>query len=133
MRNQKMTKYIIFKAEKGQLENWEKMLLAHSGACTNILAEHYDGSKKSIPNPGYRLKEFHRIEECIDPKSPGASTHCRTSDWEVTRVEEYIPDLPVSDFESVVICYCRYAPIDSPLRELPRIQVNQELSVNNFS
>ncbi|QNP29374.1 hypothetical protein [Cylindrospermopsis curvispora] len=73
------------------------MLLAHSGACTNILAEHYDGSKKSIPNPGYRLKEFHRTEECIDPQFSGASTHCRTGDWEVTQVEEYIPDLPVSE------------------------------------
>jgi hypothetical protein len=44
-----MSKYIIFKADKGQLENWENMVLAHTGACTNILAEHYDGSKKPIP------------------------------------------------------------------------------------
>ncbi|MFO5473573.1 MAG: hypothetical protein ACLBM2_06625 [Dolichospermum sp.] len=25
-----MSKYIIFKADKGQLENWERMLLSHN-------------------------------------------------------------------------------------------------------
>ncbi|MFM6246667.1 MAG: hypothetical protein ACKPFD_18295 [Dolichospermum sp.] len=37
-------------ADKGQLENWERMLLSHTGACTDILAEHYDGSKNLFPN-----------------------------------------------------------------------------------
>ncbi|MFM6201833.1 MAG: hypothetical protein ACKPE1_22310, partial [Dolichospermum sp.] len=76
-------------ADKGQLENWERMLLSHTGACTDILAEHYDGSKKPIPEPGYRLKEFSQIEEYVDPEFPGASTHYRIGDWEVSKVEEY--------------------------------------------
>lgn len=120
-----MSKYIIFKADKGQSTDWEKMLLAHTGACTKILAEHYDGSKKPIPAPGYRLREFHQVEEFIDPRFPGSSTHCRTGDWEVSRVEEYVPDLFISDFDSVVICYCRYSPIVSPLREIKRIETQE--------
>ncbi len=124
-----MSKYIIFKADKGQLENWEKMLLSHTGACTDILAEHYDGSKKPIPEPGYRLKEFCQIEEYVDPEFPGASTHYRIGDWEVSKVEEYVPDLPVGTFESVVICYCRYSPINTPLKPLPKIQVSPSLKI----
>ena len=33
------------------------------------------------------------------------------TDWEVTRVEEYILDLPVSDFESVVISHIPQPPV----------------------
>ncbi|MBE9218496.1 hypothetical protein [Dolichospermum flos-aquae] len=124
-----MSKYIIFKADKGQLKNWEKMLLSHTGACTNILAEHYDGSKKPIPEPGYRLKEFSQIEEYVDSEFPGASTHYRIGDWEVSKVEEYVPDLPLGTFESVVICYCRYSPVNTPLKPLPKIQVSPSLKI----
>ncbi|RUT03820.1 hypothetical protein DSM106972_047340 [Dulcicalothrix desertica PCC 7102] len=122
-----MSKYIIFKAENASTEQWKKMILAHTGACTDILAEHYDSSKRPLPQPGYRLKEYHRIEQFVDPKFPGASTHSRVGDWEVSRVEEYVPDLPVAEFETIVICYCRYAPITSPLEPLPEIQVSQQL------
>lgn len=124
-----MSKYIIFKADKGQLENWERMLLSHTGACTDILAEHYDGSKKPIPEPGYRLKEFSQIEEYVDPEFPGASTHYRIGDWEVSKVEEYVPDLPLGTFESVVICYCRYSPVNTPLKPLPKIQVSLSIKM----
>lgn len=122
-----MSKYIIFKAEDASSQQWEQMLLAHTGACTDILAEHYDGSKKPIPQPGYRLRDFHTVEQFIDPQFPGASTHSRVSDWEVTRVEEYVPNLPVGGFESVVICYCHYSPVVTPLEPLPRLQFAQEL------
>jgi hypothetical protein len=122
-----MSKYIIFKAENASSEQWEQMLLTHTGACTDILAEHYDGSKKSIPQPGYRLRDFHKVEKFVDPNFPEASTHSRVGDWEVTRVEEYVPDLPVGSFESVVICYCHYSPVVTPLEPLPRFQLAQEL------
>ena len=122
-----MSKYIIFKAEDASSQQWEQMLLAHTGACTDILAEHYDGSRKPIPQPGYRLRDFHTVEQFIDPQFPGASTHSRVSDWEVTRVEEYVPNLPVGGFESVVICYCHYSPVVTPLEPLPRLQFAQEL------
>jgi len=122
-----MSKYIIFKAEDANSDQWEQMLLARTGACTDILAEHYDGSKKPIPQPGYRLRDFHKVEKFIDPQFPGASTHSRVGDWEVTRVEEYVPNLPVGGFESVVICYCHYSPVMTPLEPLPRFQFVQEL------
>ena len=122
-----MSKYIIFKAEDASAEQWEQMLLAHTGACTDILAEHYDSSKKTIPQPGYRLRDFHTVEKFIDPQFPGASTHSRVGDWEVTRVEEYVPKLPAGGFELVVICYCHYSPVITPLEPLPRLQFVQEL------
>ncbi len=122
-----MSKYIIFKAENASTEQWKKMLLAHTGACTDILAEHFDSSKRSLPKPGYRLREYHRIEQFVDPKFPGASTHSRVGDWEVTRVEEYTTEFSQNDFESVVICYCHYSPVTTPLEPLPGIQVSQEL------
>ncbi len=122
-----MSKYIIFKAEDASTEQWKNMLLAHTGACTDILAEHYDSSKRSIPQPGYRLREYHRIEQFVDSKFPGASTHSRVGDWEVTRVEEYPTEFATNDFESIVICYCRYSPITTALEPLPQIQIAQEL------
>jgi hypothetical protein len=80
-----------------------------------------------LPEPGYRLREFHRIEQFVDPKFPGASTHSRVGDWEVVRVEEYTPELPISDFEAIVICYCQYSPVSTPLEPLPKIQLSQEM------
>ncbi len=122
-----MSKYIIFKTESMSDVGWEERLLAHTGAFTNILAEHYDSSDSPLPEPGYRLREYHRIDPFINPQFPGASTHSRVGDWEVTRVEEYAPEIPVRDFEKMVICYCRYSPVVTPLEPLPEIQVSQEL------
>ena len=122
-----MSKYIIFKAEDASTEQWKQMLLAHTGALTDILAEHFDLSKRPLPTPGYRLREYHRIDPFVDPQFPSASTHSRVGDWEVTRVEEYTPELPTNDFESIVICYCRYSPVTTPLEPLPKIQTTPEL------
>lgn len=122
-----MSKYIIFKTESMSASGWEERQLAHTGAFTNILAEHYDSSNSPLPEPGYRLREYHRIEQFTNPQFPGASTHSRVGDWEVTRVEEYTPEIPHSDFETIAICYCRYSPVVTPLEPLPQIQVDQEL------
>ncbi len=120
-------KYIIFRADWSEEQGAEKRLLAHTGAITDILAEHFDSSKRPIPQPGYRLREYHRIEQFVDPRFPGASTHSRVGDWEVTRVEEYTPEMPTSEFEAIVICYCRYSPVTTPLEPLPQIQVSEQL------
>jgi len=122
-----MSKYIIFKTESASAEGWEERMLAHTGALTTILAEHYDSSNSSLPEPGYRLREYHRIERFVDENYPGASTHSRIGDWEVARVEEYTPENPVADFESIVICYCKYSPIATPLEPLPKIVVVGQL------
>jgi hypothetical protein len=122
-----MGKYIIFRTESASAQGWEERLLAHTGALTSILAEHFDSSNSPLPEPGYRLREYHRIEQFVDPKFPGASTHSRVGDWEVVRVEEYTPELSTADFEAIVICYCQYSPVSTPLEPLPKIQVSQEM------
>lgn len=117
-----MGKYIIFKAESAPSQKWDEMQLAHTGAFTFILAEHYDSSNSSLPTPGYRLREYHRIESFVEPKFPGASTHSRVGDWEVTRVEVYTPNLPNTEFEAIAICYCQFSLVITPLEPLPEIQ-----------
>ena len=121
-------KYIIFRADWREEHGAETRQLAHTGAITDILVEHFDSNNaRPIPKPGYRPREFHRIEQFSDPCFPGASTHSRVGDWEVTRVEEYPSGQPDSDFETIVICYCRYSPVTTPLEPLPKIQTTQAL------
>lgn len=120
-------KYIIFRADLSEEHGAEKRVLAHTGAITDILAEHFDSSSRPLPQPGYRLREYHKIDPFVDPSFPGASTHSRVGDWEVARVEEYTTELPTNDFESIVICYCKYCPVTTPLEPLPQIQSTQKL------
>lgn len=119
-----MRKWIVFRAEKGQ-PGWQERKYAHTGSLTKTLAEHYDCSDKQLPEPGYRPPEFIRVEEFVDPQYPKAKTHYRVSDWEVTRVETYTPDIPVGmGFDMIVICYCKYSPINAPLKPMPERQVS---------
>ncbi len=120
-----MSKYIIFRADKGQ-PHWKGRELAHTKACTNILAEHFYNNK--TPKVGDRVTEFVQIEEHIDPEYPGASTHYKKGDWEVTHIEEYTPEIPISKYESIYICYCKYSPVDAPLKPLPP----RKISVDSF-
>ena len=122
-----MAKYIIFKAESASETGWEERKLSQTGALTKILAEHYDFSNAPLPQVGYRLREYHQIESFAQPEFPGASTHSRLGDWEVIKIEEYKPEQPESELESIVICYCKYSPVVTPLEPLPTIQVTQEL------
>jgi hypothetical protein len=122
-----MRKYIIFRAEKRQ-PGWKDRKYAHTGSLTKTLCEHFDCTDKAIPEPGYRPKEFVRVDQFVDPSYPKASTHYRTGDWEVSRVETYTPELPMGEFDMVVICYCKYAPINAPLKPMPERQV----SVDSF-
>jgi len=94
---------------------------------TDLLAEHFDSSNGPIPQPGYRFREFHRIEKFADPKFPAASTHSRVGDWEVVRVQTYSEDAPGSQFETIVVCYCRCAPVNTPLEPMPPLQVVPQL------
>ncbi|GET40842.1 hypothetical protein [Microseira wollei] len=120
-----MRKYIIFQAER-RSPNWKERKFQHTLALTDILAEHYDCSDKPIPQPGYRPLEFIRVDQLHDPKQHGHSTHYRTGDWEVTRVESYTPDVPTphSQYDMVVICHCKYNPINAPLKPMPERQVS---------
>lgn len=123
-----MSKYIIFRAEKDQ-PDWENRKLEHTQQLTRILTEYLDSSNRPVPEPGYRPTEFIQVSELYDPKVHGYSTHYRRGDWEVSRVETYTPDLPAgTDFDTIVICYCRYNPINAPLHPMPERQV----SVDSF-
>ena len=117
-----MRKWIVFRAEKRQ-PGWEERKYAHTGSLTKTLFEHYDCSDKALPEPGYRPPEFLRVNQLADSNYPEASTHYRDSDWEVTRVETYTPDLPTGKYDMIVICYCQYNPINAPLHPMPERQV----------
>lgn len=120
-----MRKYIIFRAER-RAPHWKERKLQHTQALTDILAEYYDCSNKPIPEPGYRPLEFVRVEESHNPQQHGYSTHYRSGDWEVTKVQTYTPDLPTphNDYDILVICDCKYNPIDAPLQPMPERQVS---------
>jgi hypothetical protein len=69
------------------------------------------------------------VDQFADLSSPESKTHYRQSDWEVTIVEAYTPEIPVGmGFDMVVICYCKYSPINAPLKPMPERQV----SVDSF-
>lgn len=125
-----MRKYIVFRAE-GRQPGWEERMLSHTHSLTRILAEYFDSSDRPIPQPGYRPTEFVRIEAEHEPNSHGWSTHYKTGDWEVSRVETYTSDAEggSSEFGIVVICYCRYNPIDAQLKPMP----DRQVSIDSFS
>jgi hypothetical protein len=120
-----MRKWIIFRAEKRQ-PGWEDRKYAHTGSLTKVLCEHFDCSDQAIPEPGYRPKEFVPVEQFADASYPEASTHYRVGDWEVSRVETYTPDVPMGEFDMVVVCYCKYAPVNAPLKPMPERQVTAD-------
>lgn len=121
-------KYIIFRADWQEEQGAENRLLAHTKAATDILAEYFDSSNNPSPELGDRVRQFYRIEEFADSQFPEASTHSRDGDWEVIKVEEY-KSQGTADFESIVICYCKYSPVEAPLEPLPKMSVPHQLQV----
>lgn len=116
-----MHKYIIFRTE-GEDPQWEERKLQPSGSLTWIIAEHWDSRPNaSIPEPGYRPDIFIKVDDS-DPL--GGNTHYKKSDWEVTRVETYPCENPGSQYDTIVICYCQYNPINAPLKMMPQRQVS---------
>jgi hypothetical protein len=121
----KMRKYIIFQADKRQ-PGWKDRKLQHTQALTWILQENWDSSDKPIPEVGDRPIEFVRVEQLHDSNQHGYSTHYRQSDWEVVRVETYEHEMgkPYAEYDTIVICYCQYVPINAPLKPMPERQVS---------
>jgi hypothetical protein len=114
-----MRRYIIFQANEDakEMRDWK---LEHTQAITWILAENWDSSDRPVPEPGYRPSEYVQVAQDYDSEKHGWSTHYKPGDWEVERVEEYLPDLPTgNNFDMIVICYCKYSPIDAPLKPMP--------------
>lgn len=88
-------------------------------------SDRYDYSDKPLPQTGDRLRNFAKFKENADAKFPALSTHVRWGDWQVSQVEEYIPKMPIAQYDSLVVCYCRYSPNESEWKELPKILVSQ--------
>lgn len=121
-------KYMIFRADWREEQGAESRLLAHTKATTDILAEYFDYSNSPLPKPGYRVREYHKIDGFADGDFPDVSTHSRVGDWEVVKVEEYkSTKQDDADFESIVICYCKYSPISSSLEPLPEVNASHQL------
>jgi hypothetical protein len=114
-----MHKYIIFQADKGQDEGALQRKLEHTQAMTWILSENWDSSDRPIPEPGYRPEEF-------VPSGQSPSSHYRSGDWVVDRVETYSPDLPMGKFDLIVMCYCKFDPVELPLRAIVAAPVSIE-------
>jgi hypothetical protein len=120
-------KYIQFVAEETPPDyDWGKMILAHTGEFTPILAENWDSSDSPLPQPGYRLTEYYRFEELVEPAFTGSTTHRREGNWEVTRVEVYDASSSSNGFDTIAVCYCRYSPISAPLVPVPQARVSRD-------
>jgi hypothetical protein len=125
-----MGKWIIFRADKDQPGTLDRAF-SHTGSLTKILAEHFSYSDRDIPEVGYRPPIFIQVEEAIDPQFPKGKTHWKKGDWEVVRVNVYTPEIPVpegGDYDEIVVCTCRYNPIDSPLK----LMIESQVSVESF-
>lgn len=118
--------WILFHAESDQ-PGWETRKLP-MGGLTDLLDEQWDyTSSGSIPQVGDRLRQFHRVEEFIDPQFPESSTHVREGDWIVNRVEHYPASSPDCSKQAIVVCYCKFEPVRSELEPLGRTQPAQQL------
>lgn len=123
-----MSRYIIYQAESMDAHGWEtrKLINGSSETFTAILAEHFDSTHGPLPEVGHRLTEYVTISDSVEPQFPEASTHYREGDWEISCVETYAPERPMGQFEVIVVCVCRYAPVESELVPIEEITVSTD-------
>ena len=123
-----MSRYIIYQAESMDAHGWEdrKLINGSGETFTVILAEHFDSTDGPLPEVGHRLTEYVTLSESADPQFPEASTHYREGDWEITRIESYTPEVPMGQFESIVVCVCCYVPTESELVSLGEVTVSAD-------
>ncbi|NEQ37154.1 MAG: hypothetical protein F6K40_13115 [Okeania sp. SIO3I5] len=56
---------------------------------------------------------------------PELCRYC-TADWVITRLEEYLPNGDDSSKKAIILCYCRFDPVISPLEPLSRVSQEVE-------
>ena len=105
-----MNKYIIYRAGWGH--DWDKRKFSHSNSLTDILCENFDNSNAPIPQVGDRPTVFVRDADAVDSMIHGeeGKTHSRDADWIVDRVDVFESKSELSEYNLVVICYCKYDP-----------------------
>jgi hypothetical protein len=64
--------------------------------------------------------------QILDPLLP-ALTFAGEIGREVSRLEEYRPEIPNAEYDSLAVCYCCYSPIDPEWKELSKVQVAKQL------
>ena len=98
-------KRLVMFLAAGDEHGWEERKFSHTNSLTNILCTHYDCTGSEPPEVGYRPSEY----KSEDGKG---STHYRDGDWVVTKVDVFVPDIPVGNiYDEIVVCSCEYDPI----------------------
>jgi hypothetical protein len=117
--------YVIYRVSGKDPDCMNRKFQLNQGL-TMIMHEEFRSSGKRV-EVGDRPMEFVRVESDHDPSFHGWSTHYKTGDWVVDRIEEYPANMPgLQDFDEIVICYCKYSPIESELRPMPARIVSLE-------
>lgn len=104
-------KYILWIAP---IEDWEihrttRESTRDKNSGTSILQENWDYSGKGDPQPGDRISD-HKSDET-------GQGWTRRGDWVIDRVESYPANIPgLQEFSEVLICTCKYDPIESEWR-----------------
>lgn len=102
--------WIIFKADSANAPGWENRTLS-SGGLTEILAEEWDWSGQ-LPQVGDRVRDYANL---VDPGN--GITHGKDGDWVVSEVQEFAS--PATDMK-IVVCVCRYQPVEPQWQEIAR-------------
>lgn len=104
--------WIVYKTESMSDRGWEDRMLMPDKSLTDILEENWSASENQrIPQPGDRTRAYKASD--IDDKI----THDRAGDWVVTKVERFAS----FDTENrIVVCYCKYDPIEPEWKEVHR-------------
>lgn len=119
----------LFYANSGDDAKDTSRLISPMGDETlhSLLAQHFDCSPDGdTPDEGYRLSEYkcdpQTYSRSLSQREAAGSTHHRPGPWVVTRVESYLPDLPVgTEYTEIVMCWCDYQPLpeaDNPWIEM---------------
>lgn len=118
--------WIVYKTESMSDRGWEERMLMPDRSLTNILEENWSASERpTIPQPGDRTRAYKSSD--MDDKI----THAREGDWVVTRVERFAS----FDTENrIVVCYCKYDPIEPEWKEVRRgASVNELLQTETIA
>ena len=104
--------WIVYKTENMSDPGWEERMLMPRNSLTNILEENWSSQENpKLPKPGDRTHAYKSESD------DGDITHTREGDWVVTRVERF------ASFDTsmrIVVCYCRYEPIQPEWKEVRR-------------
>ncbi|NEZ61992.1 hypothetical protein D0962_04250 [Leptolyngbyaceae cyanobacterium CCMR0082] len=120
--------YIFYGCSGDESKDWSTLTGSDGSQSQHrLLSQHFDCSPNAeAPEEGYRLSEYKNDPSAysrpLNKREAAGSTHHRPGPWVVTRVESYLPDLPVgTEYTEVVMCWCDYQPLleaDNPWIEM---------------